>query len=212
MTYGYPGSAYYSSLLEVLEFAPTQDLTVLETAKEELGIPPEDTSQDAKLTRWIHEASGEINAYCDRVLGRETVKETFTLDWQGQLGPLPLRRWPIAFIDSVTENTFALTVDNYRYAINGLLHRCYGRWFGEVVVQYQAGYQLLGELPYDLERSCLLLLRYRHSVGQRDPMVRSESVPGVYETTYWVGNVPGSDSSLPPDVTRLLTPYKDVAI
>lgn len=199
------------SMLEIIEVADTLDLTTLETAKAELGIT--DNSQDDKLTRWIHEVSGQINARINRVLGRETVKETFDIGWQGSLDPLPLQRWPVAFIDSVTAATVLLGTTEYTFdKASGLLYRKYGRWVGETVVQYQAGYQLLGELPYDLERACLLLLKYRQAAGSRDPMIRSESVPGVYDVTYWVGNVPGSDASMPPDVADLLAPYKDYAV
>jgi hypothetical protein len=202
----------YSATLEIIEIADTIDLTVLETAKQELGIAAEDTSQDAKIARWIHEVSGQVNARVDRVLGRERVKETFELDWAGNLGPLPLRRYPVAQVDSVTEHGVALATDQYRVdGAKGLLYRNFGRWCGEVIVTYQAGYQLLGELPYDLEFAALLLLQYRNS-GARDPSLRSESVPGVYEATYWVGSTPGAGGSLPSNVAELLAPYIDTAI
>lgn len=205
-------STPYSSTLEIIEVSDTIDLTVLATAKEELGIAAEDTSQDAKLTRWIHEVSGQICAYCDRILGRETVKQTFTMGWYGYLGPLTLTRRPVAYIDSISAGEQLLTTADYRYApTSGLLYRNYGRWVGDVVVQYQAGYQLLGELPYDLERACLLLLQYRQTTP-RDQSIRAESVPGVYSVDYWVGTVPGSSNSMPADVISLLTPYRDVAI
>lgn len=210
-----------TSIVEILEVADTIDLTILETAKSELGIPQDDTSQDAKLTRWIHEVSGEICAYVDRILGRETVRETFITGPLGQLAPLqlgqmaslPLRRYPVAFVDSVSMMDQTLPVGSYSFdMLKGLLYMKYGRWCGDVIVQYQAGYVLLGELPYDIERAALLLLRYRYSAGLRDPMIRSEEVPGVYNVSYWVGSIPGSDASLPSDVTKLLAPYKDYAV
>jgi len=204
------------SILEILEFAPTIDLTTLDRAKLELNIT--DNSQDAKLILWIHEASAAINSYVDRILGRETVRETFLLDTMtGTMSPLPLRRYPIAFVDSISSNTQPLTPSDFRFDMfRGLLFRNYGRWCGETVVQYQAGYQLLGELPYDLERACLLLLQYRSSsaAGIRDQSIRAERVPGVYEVDYWVGTVSGSTTggSLPADVTALLAPYKDIGV
>jgi hypothetical protein len=204
----------YSTTLDILEFAETLDLTVLETAKEELGIPPEDTSQDEKLTRWIHEVSGQINARMNRVLGRERVRETFDCGSMGHIGALPLSRYPVAQIDSLDGDAQTLTATDYRLdTYKGLLHRNYGRWVGTVSVMYSAGYILLGELPYDLERACLMLLTYRQSSGNRDPMLRSEAVPGVYEAAYWIGSLPGGASSVwPPEVEALLAPYRDVAI
>jgi gp6-like head-tail connector protein len=209
----------YTHTLEIIEASATVDLTTLETAKDELNIT--DTSMDTKLTRWIHEASSAIASRINRVLGRETVKETFVCP-SGSDG-LPLSRYPVAFIDSVTEgDTSVLSSSDYRLAFQtGVLYRNYGfgtgygsdgRWYGKIVVQYQAGYQLLDELPYDLERACLILLSYRKSASGRDPMLRSEAVPGVYEASYWIGSIPGSDASMPPEVLDLLTPYRDLAV
>ena len=76
----------YSQSLEITEVADTQDLTVLATAKDELGIAQADTSQDAQLTRWIHEASSLINSQVNRVLGREKVRETFECGYSGHIG------------------------------------------------------------------------------------------------------------------------------
>ena len=201
----------YSSTLEIIQLADTIDLTVLATAKEELGIT--DNSQDTKLTRWIHEISGQIGARINRVLGRETVKETYSIGFCDASYALPLSRYPVAFIDSISISSSAISATDYRLDGNkGLLYRTIGSWSGMVEVQYQAGYELLGELPYDLERACLLLLRYRQSAGSRDPMLRSEAVPGVYEASYWIGSIPGTDSSMPPDVSELLRPYMDIAV
>ncbi len=203
----------YSSTLEITEVAATMDLTVLATAKEELGIAPGDTSQDVKLARWIHEASSQINSRVNRVLGREEVRETFECGPYGHIGALPLSRYPIAIIDSVTSSSQTLATGDYRFDSNkGLLYRNFGRWTGEVIVAYQAGYTLLAELPYDLERACLLMLNYRQTTGLRDPSIRSEEVPGVYNVQYWVGAIPGSDTFMPAEVLDLLTPYRDLPI
>src|ERR1044072_8974070 len=183
----------YSSTLEIIELADTIDLTTLDTAKSELGIT--DTSQDAKITRWIHEVSGQIGARINRVLGGETVKETFDIGFCGAFAGLTLSRNPVAMIDSITSADAALSTSDYRMDVGkGILYRTYGLWSGRVVVQYQAGFVLLSELPYDLERACLLLLRYRQSAGSRDPMLKSEEIPNVYSASYWVGSIPGADS------------------
>jgi len=203
----------YSQSLEITDVADTQDLTVLATAKDELGIAQADTSQDAQLARWIHEASSLINSQVNRVLGRETVRETFECGYCGHIGPLPLSRYPVAIIDSISSPTQSLSNTDYRLDANkGLLYRNFGRWVGEIVVNYQAGYQLLQELPFDLERACLQLMRYRKTSALRDPSIRSEEVPGVYNVSYWVGIVPGSDAAMPADVTSMLAPYRDLPI
>lgn len=204
-----------SSIVTVLEAAETNDLTVLDTLKEELEVT--DTTQDGRLTRWIHEASAEIARWVGRTLGRETVSEAFYVDWHYN-GPLRLARYPVAYVTSVTAAGRLLTTDDYTLdARRGTLHRTSGTsrgyWpHGNTTVVYQAGYTLLDELPEDLERACLRLIQYRHAGHGRDPMIRTESIGTRYSVGYWVGGVPGAGEDLPPDVCSLLQPYKDFAV
>lgn len=201
------------SILTIVTPSPTVDLTTLATVKDELGVTA-GTPSDATLGRWIHEVSMQISNICHRTFGRETVSELFT-EYEASVGPLKLRRFPVAQVDSVTEGGVLLTTDEWLADLEAgiVRRRTWGlvntHWLPcDVTVVYQAGYQLLGELPYDIERAALLLMRYRHQAGNRDPMVRSEAIPGKYEISYWVGSVPGSgDASLPPDVMELLKPH-----
>ena len=63
------------SVLTVLTPATSRALTTLGTAKDELGISG--TDDDARLSRWIDEASERIETYLGRVLASETVREIF---------------------------------------------------------------------------------------------------------------------------------------
>jgi hypothetical protein len=47
-------------------------LTTLAAAKEQLGIPTGNTSFDALVTRFINEATGKIETFCDRKLKQRT--------------------------------------------------------------------------------------------------------------------------------------------
>lgn len=200
-----------SSILTVVTQAQSYDLTILDTARQELGIADSDTSQDAKLTRWIHEASEEVAAYCGRVFAQEKVSETFLLGF-GQDSAIRLSRYPVTLIESVTADGSVLTASDYELDANsGLLYRCNGCWrCRKIVVVYTAGYDLLDSLPRPLERAVLTMMRYRYSASTRDPAIRSESLQGVYDVSYWVGAIPGgASSSLPPEVADILAPYRD---
>ncbi len=64
-------------------------------------------------------------------------------------------------------------------------------WSARTVAEYVAD-----------NESAIDLLR---SMG-RDPMVKSEEVPGVYNVAYWVTD-PSNRAALPPDVEQLLAPH-----
>jgi hypothetical protein len=82
----------------------------------------------------------------------------------------------------------------------------HGNWIGgPTYVQFKAGYELLATLPYDLERACNLMIKGSFYAKSRDPMVRSESIPGVMSFDY------GSSTSVRLDlgeIGRLIAPYK----
>lgn len=207
--------------LAVITPAACMDLTVLQTAKAELGIPDSDTSQDARIGVLIKQASSIVADYCDQVFGAEELEETFWADppseWQRSF---MLSRDRVTSIESVTVDGMLLDPSEYRMGADGFLHRispiigsvgvCQWTWMQTVIVDYTAGYVLLDDLPYGIERAALSLIREYHSGTGRDPRVRTEDVPGVRSVTYWVGGT-GEAGSLPPDVVALLRPYRRLA-
>jgi hypothetical protein len=84
--------------------------------------------------------------------------------------------------------------------------------FGKLVVVFTAGYSTLSSVPLNLQRACILLSKGFRSAAQRDPLVKSESVPGVLDTSYWVGGAPGTVGNMPPDVAGLLDPYREISV
>jgi hypothetical protein len=205
-------------MLTVITPADTYDLTILATAKADLGITG--SSGDAYLQSLIQQASGEIAAFCDRVFALETVSETFAAGgawWRGRpsrCAPLALARWPVVEITSVTEDDTLVSADDYTLdAAEGLLYRTVsaidvGWWGGDTVVVYSGGYALLGELPFDIERCCLDLVRQWYHGRSRDPALRSEEVPGVISQSWSAIDSLPTVGGIPADIAGRLNRYK----
>lgn len=208
-----------NSIITVTTPADSFELTVLGTVKGELGITT--TSYDDRLATWIVQASGIVTTACNRVLASESVTETFRprsrVSSQSEIRPVTLSRYPVTDIASVVENGVTLTTDDYEYnAETGELWRLSGGertdWLNAtIVVAYTGGYELLGALPYPLERATILLVKQLYHSATRDPMIKRREVPGVLTTDYWVGSVT-SVASLPPDVEALIAPYRNRAL
>ncbi len=202
-----------SSLLTVLTPASIRALTTLATVKDEIGIT--DDAADARLQRWIDEASERIETYLGRVLAGETVRETFRL--RGAPGCLRLARRPVAAVASIDVDGATLANDQYEIdATAGLLYSIGGdqrtRWAGcTVAVTYTAGYVSVQALPRPIETACLGLVRHRWAARDRDPMLRSLAIPGVVTEQYWVGAT-GDDGAMPPEIAALLDPFRTVTV
>ena len=83
-------------------------------------------------------------------------------------------------------------------------------WYGsETIVTYTAGYDLLDDLPPEVEQACLIMMKHRWSSRSRDPLLRQISVPGVQEETYWVGGI-GENAAVPPEAAGLLAQHIDM--
>lgn len=200
-----------SSSITVITPAESYDLTTINSVKAELGIS--DNSEDEHLYRWIRQASGVIADYCNRVFAEETLEETFRSATNADT--LVLARCPIVSIASIVENGVALAEADYEIAsASGTLIRlcddtrtCWPT--GKIVVTFTAGYALLGDLPYGVERAAITLVsQYRHDAG-RNPNIRSESTDGLGSTSWFDGA--GSRGGLPPEVVGLLQSFQTPA-
>lgn len=203
------------STLTVTGPATSRDLTVLETVKSELGIT--DNANDERLSRWISQASGMIESYCRRVFAAETVTEVFRIN--ASIEELTLSRFPVRSVALVSVDGVALESDDYEIdKINGILSRldsdgddtiCWP--YGKLLVSYSAGYELLQELPQDIERACLELVKLMSSSSSRDPLAKRIEIPGIRTVDYWVGSL-GSNGAMPPQVVAALDPYRNVRV
>lgn len=201
------------SILTVSTAASSYNLTDLSAVKTELGITS--TTEDDKITSWIQQASAFIARYCGRVFAEETLSEQFRLSREESV--LQLSRWPVSSITSVTQDTdSALASTDYELdpdkgQVTRLVSALPVTWTAQkIVVVYVAGYELLGDLPYEIERAAILLVKQYRSASTRDPMLKSEEIPGVLSSTFWVGGPPGG--VIPPEIAALLDPYREFTV
>ena len=197
-------------MLTIVTPAQSYDLTVLDTVRAELGIT--DRAEDENLARWITQASDVVASYCNRVFARETIAETFRLATRES--DLLLSRYPVQSIASVDENDETLAATDYEVKPeNGVLTRlrddsptCWPP--GKIVVTYTAGYLLLGDLPYGIERAAILLVNQYRYAAERDPQLRSEQTEGAGSSSYFDGLEAGG---LSPEVRGLLAEHRKPA-
>lgn len=196
--------------------AASKDLTVKATVKTELGISA--STHDTFLDTLIHQASAEIVSYIGRDVASETLVDRFrcidAVDY------LWLSRHPVSSISSVTEDGITVTSANYELdAASGKLWRLDDdgepiTWETDVpiIVTHVSGWALLGDLPHDLERCCIDLVKARYYARTRDPMLRSESVPDVYQVSYQIGGNAETMGGIPADIAGRLDAYRQIAL
>jgi hypothetical protein len=189
------------------------DLATLSDFKADLGITG--SGEDAVLARYISESSVQLARACSRVFAQETLSEQFRLDEAKPV--LVLARRPAA-ITSISEDDAApLTNADWEMDGNvGLLYRLEDdrriAWTAsKVVVAYGAGFDLPGGAPSDLQKAARTLVKAQWLAKGRDPLVRSESVPGVYEVAYWVGSLPGG-AAWPAEIESAIAAYRDIPV
>lgn len=120
------------------------------TAKKRLGIPDEDTSQDAAIQACLAIAMSLAETYCDRGL---EYKEDVVEDFERQTERvIRVYRYPIKEVDSILamdpalQNSMQANSDIWLDKKAGMIK---GVWYGyDVTVTYDGGYD---PLPADLE-------------------------------------------------------------
>lgn len=202
----------------VTSAAASFDLTLLATVKSELGITNAD--HDADIDRWIDQASQTAATYCNRTFAQQTYQGTWRLQEEARrTDMLVLPHFPVASITTVVEDGVTLTAADYEFeAETGFLWRlrsdertCWAA--AKVVVTFVAGYQLLDQLPHDVERAVIVMVKQNYFAKARDPLVSEIEIEGVSRRKYWVGSVPGDDNgALPAEVEALLNPYRIIPI
>lgn len=196
------------------------DLTTLDAVKLELQL--EGSADNAWLSRQIRGVSAAVANYCNRVFAVETVSDRFQVakDVPDVLVPasrtaLQLSRFPLTGNPTVNENGTTLTI-NTDFLVDrakGLLYRLDSQqkdveWLTwPVTVTFSSGYTLPGTdnytLPLDLEDLVIQLIKDRYAARQLNPRVKSEDVPGVGRTDYWIGAIEAD-----PMIQSALTQYR----
>lgn len=219
------------SLLTVTTAASSYDLTTLAAAKLELGIT--DNLQNDQIEALITQISSAMSKICDRVFAEETIQEVFrysgSRSWDNRVTDesvkrsLILRRRPISFITSVTEDDVVIDATEYECDFGaGILYRLtaegYRQTFSahKTTVIYTAGWELLDDLPKEIERTCLLWIKsVWASIKRKDLSVRVEDVPGLLRKEYFLNTQMSNQTKgydPPPEVMVLLSPYIEKAI
>lgn len=208
-------------LTRVITPATSMSLVTLDEAKAALGIPLDDTSQDAALTMQIEAVSVAVNNYCNRVFVVQTYQDQFRYltNWLYPGQPLQTRQYPIVVTDgepavAVIENGGELDVALWEvYPEQGALYRLDGAlvaaWLGTtIIVDYTAGYD---PVPPDIRSACLEWLGARWGAIGRDPSLRSETIPDLITQVY-SSDSGASAGTIPAGASSLLMPYRIWAV
>ena len=198
----------YRSILTVTSAATNRLLTQLSTVKTLMGLS--DTTQDAKLNLLIPSASAAAENFCNRTFARDALSEKFQLNFDGipwqaqQPKSIQLRRFPVVpaagpIVLTLTENGTVLDpasdfeIDYDVGQITRLDAAGYPRSWptGQLTVVYTAGYLLPADggrnLPQEIEDAVIDITRARFNAINRDPALKSVSVPDVATETYFSG-------------------------
>lgn len=174
-------------MLTILTPAASHHLTTVDRVKQELGIAG--SSSDAKILTLISEASSLITSYCNRdTFGRQTVRQTERLREGRECIVLALDI--DVSISSVTVDGAALSTSEYEldgsllYRLNDD-RRCWWAAGAKVVIEYDAGFILLTDLPEAIERAAIDSVVSLYHGGGRDGAVRSEDVEGISVVSYF---------------------------
>ena len=214
------------SRLTVTTPSTTKALVSLARVKRELGITA--SGDDDVVADKIAEASAAIVAHCRvaadqrgrRTFAEEGCSAAFDADEIMPIGrdiaPLILPwRIPVTAIASIVESGVALVPADYQLEpMSALVWRMSAgmrtNWaISSVIVTYTAGWDLTGtELPSNIAGAALALVKSSWFGRLRDPLIKSEDVPGVGSTQWWVGGTGGDAGSLPQEVVDSLAPYR----
>lgn len=207
---GLPTTKY----LAVTDPAGAPKLLTIEELREAAGVS--DDSQDEELEALGLRIAATIMTECNIAVGngedafptllQENLTETF---WNVCTTTLYLARRHNVVITSVTQDGTVLDAD--AYLVNqesGLLMRFSGgtptEWSAsKIVVVYLAGFETV---PQDLKQAAREMTTISWQAATRDITLKSETIdiPDVERTerTWWVGSVPGANTSAVPDAVK----------
>ena len=169
--------------ITILTPAIDTDLLTLDEAKQLMGLPLTDASDDAQLQLFIGINSVTVATLCNRTFAREEVKEEWReigsqLSWPGYYYPdyvpyysgtalrsdatrIFLSHWPVASADvESVESPQGTVLDPSTYEVetnSGKLSCLTGAFLEPVVVTYWGGYWLPDGCPKPLKQACGLL-------------------------------------------------------
>ena len=211
-----------TTISTVVTPAASASLVDLPTVKAMLGLT--DTANDLYIALLIPQASAAAVNFTNNKFVVETILDAIfpyrdgrpgTL--RGELAPLQLSRWPLVSVGSVVETiagtptSLVAGTDYLIDSVNGQLARLddlgFPRAWGAnpVAVTFTAGFPTI---PPEVAAAVVELVKIAFYARGRDPMARSQNVPGVFEQQFWFGNGPGADNELPPSIAGKLQNYR----
>ena len=211
-------------MLTIVTPASSINLTTLQRFKDDLGTTL--TSDDAYITSLITGYSAAAASFCRRNFGLAAYSETFRpppasggySGWAPR--PLSLSAFPVAASPSlvVVANgvTLAAGTDYELDAPSGMLTRLDANgnetgWPRQLItVSYSAGWNLPGDslpnLPADIERAVLLMVRCAYLSRNRDPLLKTYQLPDVETASF--GMIGLGSADLLPEAESLLAPWR----
>ncbi|RBP03812.1 hypothetical protein DFR50_14260 [Roseiarcus fermentans] len=211
-----------ATISTVVTPAASPNLVDIATVKMMLGLT--DTSADAFLALLIPQASAAAANFTNNKFVVETILDQIFPGRDGRpwtlrtaIAPLQLSRWPLVSVGSVIETiagtptTLISGTDYLVDAVNGQLVRLdsfgFPRAWGSdpVAVTFTAGF---AAIPFEVVAAVVEIVKIAYYAQGRDPMVRSQNAPGVFEQAFWFGNGPGVDNELPPSIAGKLLNYR----
>lgn len=175
-------------------------LTTLVNAKEHLGIPAPTATYDALITRFINEATGKIETFCDRKLKQRTgiieFRDGFAND------RILLDQWPATkpsqlWVDPTvlfTDTSYQLAATDYALDLSArgegigvvLLKSMFPRGVKNIKVVYDGGFVTI---PDELEGACLWTVQFLYNM-RTDQSVGVETKGKNQENTTYRDDLP----------------------
>lgn len=203
------------------EAGAARRLTTVEKVKAALHIT--DSADDALITAIIDGVSADCARQTrlaragptDPTFGRETLRAKWCGIGIGSCVNRLILPWrtPIVSIESVSISGEVLDVGDYQLVTGGMIQRLNDgyavRWRdAETAVEFIAGWDLPAGVPAGLEMRVIDQVRMQYLQTTRDPSIRSESIPDVYQASYGViGGDSIGESGLLRSLEKALEPY-----
>jgi hypothetical protein len=193
-------------------------LDTLSNVKSRQGIAT--SADDALLDLLRDSADAFIAEFC----GRDFEAGTFTEYHQGEVNVVPLRNYPVSSVTSVNADrlgvfgstTLVPATDYIVDSTRGLIYKRRGLFIigGMAPRAVQVVYVTSAAVPNDVKEAYAELVGhwYRHAKTQIAAQHQNITVQKIGATTAIFAKDQIAGLSLPPDVTRLLTPYRDLVI
>lgn len=182
------------------------DLIALDDLKTALKVT--NTTNDTFLSADITRASSFIATRINRAFGIADVVETFAFAYGESRISLPLYRYPIAQVNSISVDGNVVSEDDYDIAKDtGLVYARSRYWSGRVIADYRGGYDLPDAAPAALAKAIIILVKESFAALGKDPTLRSAQ-HGDESVSYWVGA--DRNDALPAGVLSLIESFKRI--